>query len=190
MDSMVLFAAPPPDEPVRPSRPLDMGLVLGRRPKPAKRSVDSATASAIRAWLHTGSPLTDLEAMVVLGASGGSLTAEVTRRRHSGRKITTRMVSFAEALDRVNRLAIVVPPLSFNAERLTLVEYQMELTEAEKADAELHLTEPKDRYIATAAAEASSTKLSLLAQELEQTRKRLCEAEARIAELERHEKNL
>jgi hypothetical protein len=189
MDTFEFFAASPPDEPARP-RPLDMALVLGRKPKPAKRSADAATAGAIRAWLYTGSPLTDLEAMIVLGASGGSLTAEVTRQRHAGRKVTTRMIPFDEALVRVNRLAIVVPPLSFDAERLTLVEYQMELNEAETADIHQRLTESKDRYVATAAAEANSTKLSLLAQELEQTRERLRKAEARVAELERHGKNL
>ena len=153
MDRIEYFAAPP-DEPAR-SRPLDMALVLGRKPKTARRSADAATAGAIRAWLHTGSPLTDLEAMIVLGASGGSLTGEVTRLRRSGRKISTGMVPFAEALVRVNRLAIVVPPLSFDAERLTLVEYRMELNEAETADIHQRLVEPKDRYVATAAAEAS-----------------------------------
>jgi hypothetical protein len=188
MDSIEFFAAPPPDAPQRP-RPLDMALVLGRKPKPTKRSADAATAGAIRAWLRTGCPLTDLEAMIVLGASGGSLTAEVTRQRRAGQKITTRMVPFDEALVRVNRLAIVVPPPSFDAERLTLVEYQMELNEAETADIHRRLAEPKDRYVATAAAEANSTKLSLLAQELERTRERLRKAEARIAELERHGKD-
>jgi hypothetical protein len=190
MEGMELKAAPPSDVPAKSKRPLDMGLVLGRKPKPTKRSTDTATAGAIRAWLRTGSPLTDLEAMIVLGASGGSLTGEVTRLRRAGDKIITRIVPFANALDRVNRLAIVVPPLSLDADRFTLVEYQMELTEAEKTDIQLRLIEPKDRYVATAAVEASGTKLSLLAEELERLRDRLRKAEARVAELERDGKDL
>lgn len=78
-------------------------------------------ALAAREHLASGAPITRLEALVLYGVS--NLTDLISEMRRQGWVIESRLVSYAAAMARVNRHAVLQPPPNLPVREIQLTEY-------------------------------------------------------------------
>jgi hypothetical protein len=77
--------------------------------------------SAAKEYLLSGQALTRLEAMVIFGVP--DLTKIISDLRRSGFAVNKRVVTYAEAMRRVNMAATLKPPPSLPIREITLTDY-------------------------------------------------------------------
>lgn len=80
-------------------------------------------AMAVKEHLHSGNPITRLEALVLFGVS--NLTDVISEMRKEGWIIESRPVPFAAAVKRVNEYAVLEPPKNLPVREIQLTEYWM-----------------------------------------------------------------
>jgi len=80
-------------------------------------------AMAVKEHLHSGNPITRLEALVLFGVS--NLTDVISEMRKEGWIIESRSVPFAAAVKRVNEYAVLEPPKNLPVREIQLTEYWM-----------------------------------------------------------------
>lgn len=80
-------------------------------------------AMAVKEHLHSGQPITRLEALVLFGVS--NLTDVISEMRKEGWVIQSRPVPFAAAVKRVNEYAVLEPPKNLPVREIQLTEYWM-----------------------------------------------------------------
>jgi hypothetical protein len=80
-------------------------------------------AMAVKDHLHSGKPITRLEALVLFGVS--NLTDVISEMRKEGWIIQSRPVPFAAAVKRVNEYAVLEPPRNLPVREIQLTEYWM-----------------------------------------------------------------
>jgi hypothetical protein len=80
-------------------------------------------AMAVKEHLHSGNPITRLEALVLFGVS--NLTDVISEMRKDGWIIESRPVPFAAAVKRVNEYAVLEPPKNLPVREIQLTEYWM-----------------------------------------------------------------
>ena len=78
-------------------------------------------ALAVKEHLHSGQPITRLEALVLYGVS--NLPDVIGEMRKAGWTIESRTVPFAAAVKRVNEFAVLKPPENLPIREIQLTEY-------------------------------------------------------------------
>lgn len=78
-------------------------------------------ALAAREHLASGQPITRLEALVLYGVS--NLTDLISELRKQGWVIQSRLVSYAAAMARINKYAVLQPPPNLPVREIQLTEY-------------------------------------------------------------------
>jgi hypothetical protein len=78
-------------------------------------------ALAVKEHLHSGRPITRLEALVLYGVS--NLPDVIGEMRKEGWIVQSRMVPFAAAVKRVNEHAVLHPPENLPIREIQLTEY-------------------------------------------------------------------
>jgi Helix-turn-helix domain len=78
-------------------------------------------ALAAKEHLASGEPITRLEALVLYGVS--NLTDLISEMRKQGWVIQSRLVSYAAAMARINRHAVLQPPPNLPVREIQLTEY-------------------------------------------------------------------
>ena len=77
----------------------------------------------VKEHLHSGKPITGLEAMALYGVA--HLPKVVKDLRHKGWTVHLRPVAYAAAVKRVNEYAVFVPPKNLPVRDIQLIEYWM-----------------------------------------------------------------
>lgn len=77
----------------------------------------------VKEHLHSGKPITRLEALILFGVS--NLADTVSEMRKEGWIIESRSISFAAAVKRVNEYAVLEPPKNLPVREIQLTEYWM-----------------------------------------------------------------
>ena len=77
----------------------------------------------VKEHLHSGKPITRLEALILYGVS--NLTDVISEMRKDGWTIETRSVAFAAAVKRVNEFAVLEPPKNLPTREIQLTDYWM-----------------------------------------------------------------
>ena len=80
-------------------------------------------ALAVKEHLHSGKPITRLEALILFGVS--DLTKVISDLRKEGWTVESRPVAFAAAVKRVNEFAVLEPPQNLPIREIQLTEYWM-----------------------------------------------------------------
>jgi len=80
-------------------------------------------ALAVKEHLHSGQPITRLEALVLYGVS--NLPDVIGGMRKEGWTIESRSVPFAAAVKRVNEFAVLKPPENLPIREIQLTQYWM-----------------------------------------------------------------
>lgn len=78
---------------------------------------------AVKEHLHSGQPITRLEALIFFGVS--NLPEVVSAMRKGGWIIQSRQIPFAAAVKRVNEYAVLEPPKNLPVREIQLTEYWM-----------------------------------------------------------------
>ena len=76
---------------------------------------------AVREYLATGKPLTELEGIVLFGAP--HLPDLISKLRKEGEVIESRKVSYATAIRRINEYAVLTPPQNLPVRELFFTEW-------------------------------------------------------------------
>jgi len=76
---------------------------------------------AVREFLATGKPLTELEAILLFGAP--RLTDLISKLRKEGHVINSQRISYAAVLRRVNEHAVLTPPQNLPIRELFFTEW-------------------------------------------------------------------
>ena len=77
----------------------------------------------VKEHLHSGRPITRLEALVLFGVS--NLPVVIGEMRKEGWIIESQPISFAAAVKRVNEYAVLEPPKNLPVREIQLTEYWM-----------------------------------------------------------------
>ncbi|XHC10692.1 helix-turn-helix domain-containing protein [Labrenzia sp. ac12] len=85
------------------------------------KSQRTGLALAVKEHLHSGRPITRLEALILYGVS--NLPDVISEMRKDGWTIKSRPVAFAAALRRVNEFAVVEPPANLPVREIQLTDY-------------------------------------------------------------------
>ncbi len=80
-------------------------------------------ALAAREHLAAGRPLTRLEAMVLFGVA--NLPDVIKEMRRQGWIVKSKLVPYAAAVTRINKVAVLQPPVNLPIRELRLTEYQV-----------------------------------------------------------------
>ena len=78
---------------------------------------------AVKEHLHSGEPITRLEALILFGVS--NLPEVISGMRKGGWTIQSRQIPFAAAVKRVNEYAVLEPPKNLPVREIQLTEYWM-----------------------------------------------------------------
>lgn len=80
---------------------------------------------AVREYLATGKPLTELESNVIFGVT--SLTDLVSSLRKEGWVFQSRRITYAAALRRINEFTVLQPPKDLPIREIMLTEWWVSL---------------------------------------------------------------
>jgi hypothetical protein len=75
----------------------------------------------VKEHLHSGKPITRLEALIFFGVS--NLADVISEMRKEGWIIESRSIPFAAAVKRVNEYAVLEPPKNLPVREIQLTEY-------------------------------------------------------------------
>ncbi len=78
---------------------------------------------AVKEHLHSGKPITRLEAMILFGVA--DLTKVISDLRKEGWTVHSRPVAYIAAVKRVNEHAVLQPPSNLPVREIQLTEYWM-----------------------------------------------------------------
>lgn len=84
-------------------------------------SIAHGKEAAVREHLLTGNAITGLEALIYFGVS--SLTKTISLLRRDGFLIKSRTIPYAVAVVRINRVAVLKPPVDLPIREIMLTEY-------------------------------------------------------------------
>ena len=78
-------------------------------------------ALALKEHLATGSPITNLEALIYFGVP--SLTSNISKMRREGWMVKSRKINYKKVLLRINKVAILNPPKNLPINEIEMTEY-------------------------------------------------------------------
>jgi hypothetical protein len=87
------------------------------------RSNRHGYAMAVKEHLHSGKPITRLEAMILFGVA--DLTKIISDLRKEGWTVHSKRLAYVAAVKRVNEHAVLEPPANLPVREIQLTEYWM-----------------------------------------------------------------